>query len=111
MWIWAVLIALLTTTTDPFALGAIAGAAMFLAPTWNGGVVGKTMSLTPDELRGRVNAADALLSSGLRPVALLAAGRLDETYGGRVTFFAAAGWTLLVALLATLSPTLRHEPA
>jgi predicted MFS family arabinose efflux permease len=111
MWIWAVLIALLTTTTDPFALGALAGAAMFLAPTWNGGVVGKTMSLTPDELRGRVNAADALLSFGLRPVALLAAGRLDETYGGRVTFFAVAGWTLLVALLSTLSPSLRREPA
>jgi MFS family permease len=111
MWIWAVLIALLTTTTDPFALGAIAGAAMFLAPTWNGGVVGKTMSLTPDALRGRVSAADALLSFGLRPVALLAAGWLDEAHGGRVTFLAVAAWTLLIAVLSTLSPSLRHEPA
>ena len=53
----------------------------------------------------------ALLSFGLRPVALLAAGWLDETYGGRVTFLAVAGWTLLIAVLSTLSPSLRHEPA
>jgi MFS family permease len=111
MWIWTVLIALLTATTDPFALGAIAGAAMFLAPTWNGAVVGKAMSLTPDELRGRVSAADALISFGLRPLALLSVGWLDEAHGGRVTFFAIAGWTLLIAILSTLSPSLRHEPA
>jgi MFS family permease len=111
MWIWTALIALLTATTDPFALGAIAGAAMFLAPTWNGAVVGKTMSLTPDALRGRVSAADALLSFGARPLALLGVGWLDEAHGGRVTFLAVAGWTLVIAILSTLAPALRHEPA
>lgn len=110
VWIWTVLIAALTTTTNPFALGAIGGAGLFLVPTWNGAVVGTTMTLTPDELRGRVNAADAVLSFGLRPLALLAVGWLDQAHGGRVTFFAVAGWTLLIALLSTLSPSLRHPP-
>jgi predicted MFS family arabinose efflux permease len=111
IWIWAALIALMLTTTNAFALGAIAGAAMFFAPTWNGAVVGKTMALTPDPLRGRVSAADALLSFGLRPLAFLGAGWLDEAHGGRVTLAVGAAYTLGIAVLSTLSPSLRVEPA
>jgi MFS family permease len=111
IWIWAALIATLLATTNPFALGAIVGAALFLAPTWNGAVVGATMRLTPNALRGRVAAADALLSFGLRPLAFLAVGFLDDAAGGRATLAVVAGWTLLIALASTLSPALRTEPA
>jgi MFS family permease len=110
IWIWTALIALLLTSTNAFVLGALIGAALFFAPTWNGAVVGATMRLTPDELRGRVAAADALLSFGLRPLAFLSVGYLDETAGGRTTLVTVAGWTLLIALLSTLSPSLRHAP-
>jgi MFS family permease len=111
VWIWTAFIALLLTTTNPFALGGLIGAALFLAPTWNGAVVGATMRLTPDELRGRVSAADALLSFGLRPLAFLGVGFLDEAAGGRVTLATIAAWTLVIAILSILSPSLRHEPA
>ena len=110
VWIWTVLIALLLTTSNAFVLGAIVGAALFFAPTWNGAVVGATMRLTPDALRGRVAAADALLSFGLRPLAVLGVGYRDESTGGRVTLAVVAGWTLLIAILSTLSPSLRHDP-
>jgi MFS family permease len=110
VWLWTAAIALLLTSTNAFVLGALVGAALFLAPTWNGAVVGATMRLTPDELRGRVAAGDALLSFGLRPLAFLGVGYLDETAGGRTTLATVAAWTLLIALLSTLSPSLRHAP-
>jgi MFS family permease len=111
VWIWTGFIALLLATTNAFVLGTLVGAALFFAPTWNGAVVGATMRLTPDELRGRVAAADALLSFGLRPLAFLGVGYLDETAGGRVTLWTIAGWTFVIAILSTLAPALRHEPA
>ena len=110
VWIWTGLIALLVAADDPFVLGAISGAAFLVGPTWNGAVVGATMTLTPDHLRGRVTAADALVSFGARPLGLLAVGYLDQAVDGHVAFAVIAGWTLLVAGVSTLSPALRHGP-
>lgn len=107
VWIWTILIALLTVTTDPFVLGAIGGSATFFNPTWNGAVVGATMTLAPIELRGCVAAADALVSFGLRPLALLGIGYLDTAAGGRTTLATITGWTLLIAIASTLTPALR----
>lgn len=110
VWIWTVLIALLTLTSNPFVLGGIGGAATFLNPTWNGAVVGATMTLSPEALRGRVAAADALISFGLRPVALLGVGYLDTAAGGQATLAVIAAWTFLIAAGATLTPALRRAP-
>ena len=110
VWIWTVLIGLLTLTSNPFILGAVTGAAMTLSATWNGAVVGTTMKLTPDPIRGRVAAADALVSFGLRPLAFLAVGYLDAAAGGRTTLAVLAGWTLAIAILSSLTPALRKPP-
>jgi predicted MFS family arabinose efflux permease len=110
VWYWTVVVALLLTTTNAFLLGALAGAALFLAPAWNGAVVGLRIGLTPDRLQGRVTAVQALLSFGLRPFGLLATGFLLDGIGGRGTIAVVAAWTLAIAILSTLSPALRRPP-
>jgi MFS family permease len=107
VWCWGGLIALLITTTNPFLLGAILGAALSLAPSWNGAVVGMQIRMTPDRLQGRVAAVEALLSFGARPFGMLATGYLIEELGGPATLAVIAGWTLLIAAASTLSPALR----
>jgi hypothetical protein len=111
VWYWAVVVGLLVLTTNPYVLGIGAGAALFMAPAWNGAAVGRRLLLTPDRLQGRVHAAEALLSFGARPFGLLATGYLLDAAGGRRTIALLAAWTLAVALLSTASPALRHTPS
>jgi hypothetical protein len=111
VWYWGVLVALLATTSNAFLLGAIAGAALFLAPAWNGAVVGLRIRMTPDQLQGRVDAVEALLSFGGRPFGMLATGYLLEAVGGRTTLAVIAAWTIAIAAASTLSPALRRAPA
>ena len=110
VWYWGVLVSLLVLTTNPFLLGTIAGAALFLAPAWNGAVVGFRIRVTPDRLQGRVHAVEALLSFGARPFAMLATGFLLDGLGGRSTLGIIAAYTIGIALLSTASPALRQMP-
>jgi hypothetical protein len=110
VWCWGALIALLIPTANPLLLGLILGAALFLAPAWNGAVVGLRIQMTPDRLQGRVHAVEALLSFGARPFGMLATGYLVDGIGGRGTLALSAGWTFLVAVASTLSPALRRTP-
>jgi MFS family permease len=108
VWCWAALIALLVANTNPFLLGAILGTALFLAPAWNGAVVGLRIRMTPDRLQGRVHAVEALLSFSGRPFGMLATGYLIDAIGGHGTLASIAAWTLAIALASTLSPALRR---
>jgi MFS family permease len=110
VWLWAGLIATLVPIREPLVLGAVAGAAFLVGPAWNGAVVGATMILTPEHLRGRVTAADALISFGTRPLGLLAVGYLDQTVSGHAAFAAIAGWTVLIAVGSSFSAALRRDP-
>jgi len=110
VWCWAGLIASLLLTRNPFVLGAILGLALSLGPAWNGVAVGIRIRLTPDELQGRVHAVEALLSFGARPFSVLAVGFLLDDVGGHTTITVISAWTLIIAFLSTLSPSLRRMP-
>jgi MFS family permease len=111
VWYWGGLAALLVTTTNPFLLGSIAGALWLIGPAWNGAVGGLRLRLTPNRLQGRVHAVENLLSFAARPFGLLATGYLLDGIGGRATLALIAGWTLAIAFVSTLSPSLRRLPA
>jgi Transmembrane secretion effector len=111
VWWWAVVVSALAATTNPYVLGVGAGAAVFLTPPWNGTVVGLTMRLTPDAIRGRVQAVDGVISYGARPLGLVATGFLADSIGGRSVILILGLLTALVAVLSTLSPALRNAPA
>jgi MFS family permease len=110
VWYWGVVVSLLLLTTNPFVLGMIGAAALFLAPAWNGAVVGSRVRMTPDRLQGRVAAVEALLSFGARPFGTLASGFLLEGIGGRATLALIAVYTIIIALISTASPALRQAP-
>ena len=74
-------------------------------------VVGGRLALTPDHLRGRVQAAAAFLSGAVAWVGPLAVGVLFQDAGETATVLTLAGWTVLVAVAGTLSRGFRMAPA
>lgn len=63
-----------------------------------------TVAVTPDSLRGRVTAANALASMALSPVGALLGGLLGSTAGLRQTVVIAGAGTLLCLIPIVLSP-------
>jgi hypothetical protein len=93
--------------SHPLALGAIAAVLAFFGPTWNAVVDGYRISITPDHLQGRVSSADNLLAFSAIPLAPLVAGLLLEATGGDVTLVSLGALMLALAVVGTLSRSLR----
>lgn len=74
-------------------------------------VVAQRIALTPDHLRGRVQASASFIAGSTGWVAPLAVGQLFEHAGETATVLALGGWTMAVAVGATLSRGLRQLPA
>ena len=68
------------------------------------------MTLTPDRLRGRVQASSGLLSSSLAWLGPLSVGGLFQYAGETVTVAVVSGWVLILAVGATAAPSLRTIP-
>ncbi|BCJ47913.1 MFS transporter [Actinoplanes ianthinogenes] len=66
------------------------------------------ISVTPDALRGRVTGAIDTLTTGAAAVGTLASGALIALIGAPALTYALAGWLTILALAATLSPTVRR---
>ena len=109
-WIQALLLPALMLTRAPPAMGVIVGLGALAAPAWNAVVVGARLSLTPDRLRGRVNAAARLTSAGMMPFGALGAGLMIDGAGTTVTIGALSVVSAMLALAATASPALRRGP-
>ena len=73
-------------------------------------VVGERIAVTPDHLRGRVQASASFIAGAIGWIAPLAVGQLFEHAGETTTALALSGWTVAVALGATLSRGLRRLP-
>jgi hypothetical protein len=73
-------------------------------------VVGQRLTLTPDHLRGRVQASASFISGSIAWVGPLVAGILFQEVGETATVLTLAGWTIAVAGIATLSRGLRQLP-
>jgi predicted MFS family arabinose efflux permease len=110
VWVWAALVPLIAVLASPYALGAVFAAMAFVGAAWN--VVLNTFfyNLVPDALIGRVAGVGSLLSFGTLPLGSLAAGLLLQTAGPVTSTLVLAGLMLMVALAATLSPSVRHAP-
>ncbi|MFJ6215454.1 MFS transporter [Streptomyces sp. NPDC092296] len=110
-WAWAVLMAVIALVHDPYSLAAAYAAMWFVGPVWNVALGSYQLSITPDELRGRVLAAMSTLSSGALPLGSLAGGVLLSTAGPRPAATALAVWMVLLAGAATLAPSVRGTTA
>lgn len=110
---WLVLgvVLLMLVTHDPVVLGLLLGLAEFSAPPTNAVVAGSRIAAAPDHLRGRIQAVASTMSMSLAWLGPLAIGYLFEQSGPTSTILAVAGWTLALALAATLAPSIRHYAA
>ncbi|MDX6468290.1 MAG: hypothetical protein QOF75_93 [Gaiellaceae bacterium] len=67
-------------------------------------------AVTPDRLIGRVTSATTTIAIVVMPLGPLAAGFLLDAYSPRTTIALFAAGALVLALWATLSPSMRHAP-
>jgi predicted MFS family arabinose efflux permease len=96
--------------SSPLVIAAALGVILLLNPAGNAGVSSYRMAITPVELVGRVQSAMQFTSMMTMPLAPVLAGALLGWLGGRDAILALAGLTVLVALIPTLSRSVRSVP-
>jgi MFS family permease len=109
-WTWAGC-ALFLVWPSVYVLAASILPTMVAIPTTDSVVWPYQLSLTPDRLQGRMQAAVSSITTGLGTIGPLVAGFLLANVSERATIavFAAAGVT--IALAGTLSPAIRSAPS
>jgi MFS family permease len=109
-WVFAALVGALALPIPPLAFGPIIGLLAFTVPTLTVLVSTYELSLIPDRLLGRVESVILLLAWGSIPFGSLIAGGLLEWLGFTPALVSLAAVMTLVALSATLSPSIRNIP-
>ena len=109
-WVWALLLPLMLLTGNPYALGAVFAAMVFVGPLWNVVLGAYTYALVPARLLGRVTSADTLLAYGAIPLGSLGVGFLLELLGGDGALAVLSSAMLVVALAASVTPAIRRAP-
>jgi MFS family permease len=109
-WSWAPLALPLMFWNDPWVVAASLSAGIFLNPAGNAGMGAYRMALTPRELQGRVQSATQFVSMSIMPLAPMLAGALLAGIGGRATIGVLGALTAAVALIPTLSRSVRAVP-
>jgi hypothetical protein len=73
-------------------------------------VVGQRLTVTPDHLRGRVQASSSFISASIAWAGPLAIGFLFQSAGETTAVLGLTAWAALVAAGATVSRGLRQPP-
>ncbi len=94
----------------PAVMAAAASLGLLLNPAGNAGVGSYRMAITPPELVGRVQSAMQFTSMLSMPLAPALAGVLLTGLGGRDAVLALTALTAAVALIPTLSASVRSIP-
>jgi predicted MFS family arabinose efflux permease len=94
----------------PIAVGACMFGLMLLNPAGNAGIGAYRMAVTPAELQGRVSAASTFLAMSVMSLSPLLGGFLLERYGGSVAIGVLTAASLGLALIVTLSRSIRTVP-
>ena len=106
-WVWALLMPVLALAPDPLLLGITLGFMAFVGPIWNVAISVYELTITPDELLGRVRSVGGVVAWGVMPLGSLLGGYLLDYFGTSPTAIVLAVLMLLIAIGATLSPAIR----
>ncbi|MGC4941635.1 MFS transporter [Kribbella sp. DT2] len=106
-WLWVVLLPPMAAAPNLIVLAPLVAAMAFVGPVWNVVVIGYQYTVIPDEMLGRVKSVVLLVSWGTIPFGSLLAGGLLDVVTPAGAVLALCGLTLLVALIATISPGIR----
>jgi MFS family permease len=91
-------------------LGVLFAAMALLPPTANTTIITRQMLLTPDDLRGRLSSVLGIVTGVAAALGPVLGGLLASALSGTHAVLVCAGGITAVAVMATLSPTLRSFP-
>lgn len=111
MWTTAAVIPVMAIDQNPYILGALLALTLVLAPTANTIIVSLQVARTPDHFQGRVDAAGEFIATSASPAAPLIAGILITAVGSPTTLVITGLAMLFIALVTSVSRTMRTIPA
>ncbi len=106
--LWTALMGSLAVLGHPVALGLVSGGASWAGALLNVAAGVYQVTVTPDELQGRVSSVMGLVSSGLNSLGALVGGVVLGFFGGVGTMTGVAAGMAVLTLLALASPTIRR---
>jgi hypothetical protein len=109
-WSFVPLLVPLVIWNHPAVVMISLSAGVFLNPAGNAGISSYKMSITPPELIGRSQSVGMLMSWSTLPLAPVLGGALLATVGGSATMVVLIGVAVAVALIPTLSRSVRVVP-
>lgn len=109
-WAFVPLLVPMALWNQPAVVAAAVGVGLLLNPAGNAGIGAYRVAVTPDALQGRVQSTMQFVSMSTMPLAPLLAGLLLSGLGGGRAVAALGVLTALVALIPTLSRSVREVP-
>ncbi|WP_082538161.1 MFS transporter [Angustibacter sp. Root456] len=110
VWVITVCFALTALTTAPAALVVLLAGAIFFVPSFNAGLFGYQVLVTPDDMQGRAQSAIGFLATATSPLAPIAGGLLLQNSGLRAAVLVLCVPLVLAGLNITLSAAIRAIP-
>lgn len=109
-WSFVPLVVPMALWNSPAVVAAALALGLFLNPAGNAGIGSYRIAVTPVELQGRVQSTMQFVSMSAMPLAPFVAGALLTGLGGGPAIAVLGGLTALVALIPTLSTSVRAVP-
>lgn len=109
-WSFLPLLVPLALWNHPAVVATALAAGLFLNPAGNAGVGSYRIAVTPDELQGRIQSTMQFVSMSTMPLSPVLAGLLMTGLGGRGAVVVLGLLTAVVALIPTLSRSVRDLP-
>jgi MFS family permease len=110
MWL-GIPIAAFLVEPNVYVLVAAVIPASFFNPTLNAMIIGYRVAIVPDRLQGRVNSVARSLALLAFPLGPVAAGVLLGSFSARVEVAALVSFLVLIAVIATMSRSIRSAPS
>lgn len=109
-WAFVPLLVPMALWNQPLVVAAALGLGLFLTPAGNAGIGAYRVTVTPAHLQGRVQSTAQFVAMSTMPLAPLLAGVLLSGLGGGTAVAVLGGLTAVVALVPTLSRSVREVP-
>lgn len=109
-WSFLPLVVPMAFWNQPWVVAAALGLGMLLNPAGNAGMQSYRVAVTPPELLGRVQSTSQFVSMSMMPLSPILAGVLLSLLGGATAILLLGVLTALIALIPTLSASVRSVP-
>jgi len=109
-WSFVPLIVPMVFWNNPAVVAASIGLGLLLNPAGNAGISAYSIAITPDHLQGRLSSSMRFLAMAVMPLAPVIGGALLSSVGGARAIAVLGVLTAAVALVPTLSRSVRGVP-